>query len=41
VHDRLILGGKLVVSYAPAVPGSYSIQGMYGNGFNGCQVWIY
>ncbi|MGH3935856.1 MAG: hypothetical protein ACRDS1_12920 [Pseudonocardiaceae bacterium] len=28
-------------SQAPAVPGSYGIQGMYGNDFNGRQVWIY
>ena len=41
VHDRLTPGGKLVFSHAPAVPGSYGIQGMYGNGFNGGQVWIY
>ncbi|MBV9162980.1 MAG: class I SAM-dependent methyltransferase [Pseudonocardiales bacterium] len=41
VHDRLTPGGKLVFSHAPAVPGSYGIQGMYGNGFNGRQVWIY
>lgn len=41
VHDRLIPGGKLVFSHAPAVPGSYGIQGMYGNGFTGRQVWIY
>lgn len=41
VRDRLSAGGKLVFSHAPAVPGSYGIQGMYGNGFNGRQVWIY
>lgn len=41
VHDRLAPGGKLVFSHAPAVPGSYGIQGMYGNGFTGRQVWIY
>jgi SAM-dependent methyltransferase len=41
VHDRLSPGGKLVFSHAPAVPGSYGIQGMYGNGFRGRQVWIY
>jgi hypothetical protein len=35
------MGGRLVFSHAPAVPGSYGIQGMYGNGFNGRQVWIY
>jgi SAM-dependent methyltransferase len=41
VRDKLAPGGKLVFSHAPAVPGSYGIQGMYGNGFNGRQVWIY
>lgn len=41
IHDRLNPGGRLVFSHAPAVPGSYGIQGMYGNGFNGRQVWIY
>lgn len=41
IHDRLIPGGKLVFAHAPAVPGSYGIQGMYGNGFKGRQVWIY
>lgn len=28
-------------SHAPAVPGSYGWQGMYGDGFNGRQLWIY
>ncbi|MFP3968331.1 hypothetical protein SMC26_38955 [Actinomadura fulvescens] len=28
-------------SQAPAVPGSYGVQGMYGNGFTGRQVWVY
>jgi SAM-dependent methyltransferase len=41
VRDRLTSGGLLAFSHAPAVPGSYGIQGMYGNGFNGRQVWIY
>ncbi len=41
VRKRLSVGGKLVISHAPAVPGSYGIQGMYGNGFKGRQVWIY
>lgn len=41
VHERLAPGGKLVFSHAPAVPGSYGIQGMYGNGFKGRQVWVY
>jgi SAM-dependent methyltransferase len=40
-RQRLEPGGRLVFSHAPAVPGSYGIQGMYGNGFNGRQVWIY
>lgn len=41
VHDRLAPGGRLVFSHAPAVPGSYGVQGMYGNGFAGRQVWVY
>jgi SAM-dependent methyltransferase len=41
VRDRLSTGGRLVFSHAPAVPGSYGVQGMYGNGFTGRQVWIY
>ncbi|OLF12932.1 SAM-dependent methyltransferase [Actinophytocola xinjiangensis] len=41
VRDRLTPSGKLVFSHAPAVPGSYGIQGMYGNGFTGRQTWIY
>lgn len=41
VRDRLTPEGRLAFSHAPAVPGSYGIQGMYGNGFNGRQVWIY
>jgi SAM-dependent methyltransferase len=41
VHERLILGGKLVFSHAPAVPGSYGVQGMYAGGFTGRQVWAY
>ncbi|GAA4858700.1 class I SAM-dependent methyltransferase [Saccharopolyspora cebuensis] len=41
IHARLSPGGKLVFSHAPAVPNSYGIQGMYGNGFKGRQVWIY
>ncbi|WP_433326924.1 class I SAM-dependent methyltransferase [Spirillospora sp. CA-294931] len=39
--DRLAPGGRLVFAHAPAVPGSYGIQGMYGNGFDGRQVWVY
>lgn len=41
VRSRLNPGGRLVFSHAPAVPGSYGPQGMYGAGFNGRQVWIY
>ncbi|MFI6326534.1 class I SAM-dependent methyltransferase [Nonomuraea sp. NPDC050556] len=41
VHDRLNPGGRLVFSQAPAVPGSYGVQGMYGAGFTGPQTWIY
>ncbi|MFI0371827.1 class I SAM-dependent methyltransferase [Actinomadura sp. 1N219] len=41
VHDHLNPGGKLVFSHAPAVPGSYGVQGIYGAGFNGPQVWLY
>jgi hypothetical protein len=41
IHGRLNPGGRLVFSHAPAVPGSYGIQGMYGNGFKGRQTWIY
>ncbi|WP_433701154.1 class I SAM-dependent DNA methyltransferase [Nocardiopsis sp. CA-288880] len=41
VHDRLEPGGRFVFSCAPAVPGSYGVQGMYGAGFNGRRVWVY
>ncbi|OLT13650.1 methyltransferase type 11 [Pseudonocardia sp. CNS-139] len=41
VHERLAPGGRLVFSHAPAVPGSYGAQGMYGNGFAGRRLWIY
>jgi SAM-dependent methyltransferase len=41
IRDRLTRGGRLVFSHAPAVPGSYGIQGMYGNGLTGRQVWVY
>jgi SAM-dependent methyltransferase len=41
VLNRLAPGGRLVFSHAPAVPGSYGIQGIYGNGFTGRQVWMY
>lgn len=41
IRARLTPGGRLVFSHAPAVPGSYGIQGMYRNGFTGRQVWLY
>ncbi|GAA4976168.1 SAM-dependent methyltransferase [Nonomuraea thailandensis] len=41
VRARLSPGGKLVFSCAPAVPGTAGVQGMYGAGFTGPQVWIY
>ncbi|MCY9786908.1 class I SAM-dependent methyltransferase [Nocardiopsis sp. EMB25] len=41
VRERLEKGGRLVFSHAPAVPGSYGVQGMYGQGFLGRQVWVY
>lgn len=41
IRTRLTAGGKLVFSHAPPVPGSYGIQGMYGNGFRGGRSWIY
>jgi SAM-dependent methyltransferase len=41
VRHRLIPGGKLVFSHAPAVPGSYGVQGIYAAGFTGRQIWAY
>jgi SAM-dependent methyltransferase len=41
VHDRLAPGGRLAFSHAPAVPGSYGVQGIYAAGFTGRQVWAY
>ncbi|MFL1380519.1 MULTISPECIES: class I SAM-dependent DNA methyltransferase [unclassified Nocardiopsis] len=41
VYDRLEPGGSFVFSHAPAIPGSYGAQGMYGGGFNGRRVWVY
>ncbi|MFG1949304.1 class I SAM-dependent methyltransferase [Nonomuraea sp. NPDC048826] len=41
VRARLAPGGKLVFSCAPVVPGTAGVQGMYGAGFTGAQVWIY
>lgn len=41
IRARLVPGGKLVFSHAPAVPGSYGRQGIYGNGLTGKQVWVY
>jgi len=40
IHDRLTPGGRLVFSHAPAVPGSYGIQGIYAAGFTGRQVGV-
>ncbi|MFI9555365.1 class I SAM-dependent methyltransferase [Nonomuraea endophytica] len=41
IRQRLAPGGRFVFSQAPAVPGSYGIQGMYGAGFCGPQTWVY
>lgn len=41
VLQRLTPGGRLVFSHAPPVPGSYGMQGMYGEGFTRRPVWIY
>lgn len=41
VYERLVPGGKLVFSHAPAVPDSYGVQGIYAAGFTGRQVWAY
>ncbi|MEU6261731.1 class I SAM-dependent methyltransferase [Saccharopolyspora shandongensis] len=41
IRARLTANGTLAFAHAPAVPGSTGIQGMYGNGFKGKQVWIY
>jgi SAM-dependent methyltransferase len=45
VHDRLVPGGVLAFSQAPAVDGCYGPQGMYGNGYKGkalhVQRWAY
>ncbi|MEI5524407.1 class I SAM-dependent methyltransferase [Streptomyces brasiliscabiei] len=41
VRKRLVPEGVLAFSHAPAVPGSYGVQGMYGAGFNGPRRWIY
>lgn len=41
IFDHLNPGGRLVFSHAPAVPGSYGPQGMFGDGFKGRQTWIY
>ncbi|TYK52814.1 class I SAM-dependent methyltransferase [Actinomadura decatromicini] len=41
VHDRLVSGGRVVFSHAPAVPKAYGVQGMYGDGLTGRQVWIH
>lgn len=41
VRVRLASGGRYVFSCAPPVPGSYGVQGMYGEGFKGRRVWVY
>lgn len=41
ILGRLTPGGRLVFAQAPAVPGSYGAQGMFGDGFKGRQTWIY
>lgn len=41
VRDRLALGGKLVFSHTPPVPGAYGVQGMYGAAFTAEPVWVY
>ncbi|WP_188196651.1 class I SAM-dependent methyltransferase [Nonomuraea sp. SYSU D8015] len=41
VRKCLTPGGRLVFSWAPPVPGSYGVQGMYGSGFAGPATWIY
>ncbi|KOX16951.1 bifunctional 2-polyprenyl-6-hydroxyphenol methylase/3-demethylubiquinol 3-O-methyltransferase UbiG [Nocardiopsis sp. NRRL B-16309] len=41
VHERLEPGGRLVFSHAQPVPGAYGVQGIYGSGFHGRQVWIH
>lgn len=41
VRQRLNPGGRLVFAHAPAVTGAYGVQGMYGGGFRGRQVWVH
>ncbi|WP_370462982.1 hypothetical protein [Nocardiopsis sp. FR26] len=41
VRERLEPGGRLAFSHAPAVPGTYGVQGVYGGGFTGRRVWVY
>ncbi|MEV5749763.1 class I SAM-dependent methyltransferase [Actinoallomurus sp. NPDC052308] len=41
IRDRLTPRGRFVFSHAPAVPGSYGVQGIYAAGFTGRQVWAY
>ncbi|MBY8341633.1 class I SAM-dependent methyltransferase [Streptomyces spinosirectus] len=41
VRQCLAPRGVLAFSNAPAVPGSYGVQGMYGAGFKGRRLWIY
>src|SRR5690606_6795332 len=40
VLSRLEPGGRFAFSHAPAVPGAYGAQGMYGAGFTGRPVWL-
>ncbi|WP_242454792.1 class I SAM-dependent methyltransferase [Bailinhaonella thermotolerans] len=40
VRARLAPGGRFVFSHAPAVPGCYGPQGMYGSGFRSRPVWV-
>lgn len=40
VWERLTVGGRLVLAWAPPVPGCYGRQGMYGAGFSGLETWI-
>ncbi|MDH2388426.1 hypothetical protein QCN29_06435 [Streptomyces sp. HNM0663] len=41
LRQSLAPQGVPAFSHAPAVPGSYGIQGMYGAGFSGRQLWIH
>lgn len=41
VRTHLNPSGTVAFSHAPAVPGSYGVQGMYGEGFTGRQLWVH